>query len=60
MTDTEWQFDVGYTTQYPVIPDQHTSRVTVLAETYGEAMFLAAGMVMRPGVVMPTSTQLVL
>jgi len=60
MTDAEWEFDVGYTTQYPVIPDQYISRVTVLADSYGEAMFLAAGMVMRPGVVMPTSTRLLI
>ncbi len=57
---TEWTFDVGFTTSRPIIPDEFVSRVTVLAEDYAEAMFLAAAMVMRPGVEMPTSTELVL
>jgi hypothetical protein len=49
-------FDVGFTTSRPVVPDEHTSRFVVLADSYPEATFLAAGMVMRPGVEMPTST----
>jgi hypothetical protein len=59
MNETEWTFDVGFTTSRPVVPDEHTSRVTVLAESFADAMDTAALMVMRPGVEMPTSTRYV-
>jgi hypothetical protein len=55
----EWTFDVGYTTSRPVVPDEHTSRVTVLAESFADAMATAGLMVMRPGVEMPTSARYV-
>ena len=49
--------DVGFTTQRPVIPDQHTSRVVLVAYTEAEAHTTAALMVAsRPCVVMPTRT----
>ena len=41
-TETAWTFDVGTTTERPVLPDQHVSRVTVLADSIGEAMADAA------------------
>jgi hypothetical protein len=59
MNETAWTFDVGTTTERPVIPDQHVSRVTVLASSIGEAMADAANMTMRPGVEMVTSTRYV-
>jgi hypothetical protein len=59
MTEPAWTFDVGTTTERPIIPDQHVSRVTVLADSIGEAMTAAAGMAMRPGVEMVTSTRYV-
>lgn len=51
-----WDFDVGTTTERPIIVDQYISRVTVEAESYGEAMDTATLMAMRPGVSMVTST----
>lgn len=49
--------DVGWTSVRPVRPDQHTSRVTVLANTGTEAELLALSMVAaRPSCVMPTSS----
>jgi hypothetical protein len=59
VTEPEWAFDVGYTTSRPVVPDEHISRVTVLADSFADAMDTAALMVMRPGVEMPTSTRYV-
>lgn len=37
--------DVGWTNSRPVIPDQHTSRVTVLAASGQEAELIALSMV---------------
>ncbi len=54
--ERNWTFDVGWCDRYPIEPDKYVSRVTVLATSYGDAMATAAGMVMRPGVVMATST----
>jgi hypothetical protein len=48
--------DVGWTSTRPVRPDQHTSRVTVAADTGHQAELLALSMVAaRPECVMPTS-----
>jgi hypothetical protein len=52
----KWEFLVGTTTKRPIIVDQYISRVEVLAESYSEAIFLAAGICDRPGVEMVTST----
>lgn len=51
-----WQFDVGRTTKRPLAVDEHISRVTVLADSYAEATFLAVQMAYHPGVEMVTST----
>jgi hypothetical protein len=59
MEEIAWTFDVGFTTSRPIVPDEHISRVTVLADSYSGAMTTAALMVMRPGVEMPTSTRYV-
>ena len=46
---------VGYTTQRPVVPDQHTTHVLVAAQTDTEARLVACEMVgARRGVVMVT------
>jgi hypothetical protein len=59
LTDYEWEFDVGFTTSRPIIPDEHVSRVTVQATSYADAVSTAACMVMRPGVEMTTSVRYV-
>lgn len=51
-----WEFDVGTSDQIPPIPDQYISRVKVLANSYFDAVHMAVGIVMRPGVEMVTST----
>lgn len=53
----EYVVDVGFTTRRPVVPDQHMSRVTVLADSDNDAICTAFAMVYgRAGVVMVTST----
>lgn len=48
---------VGFTTVRPVVPEQHTSLVCLLAETDNEAHLTALHMVGgRPGVEMVTSS----
>ena len=48
---------VGFTTQRPVVPDQHTSLVTLLARDDHDAHLTALHMVgARPQVVMTTSS----
>ena len=43
--DLVFDLDVGYTTQRPVIPDQHTRQVLVLAQDPIEAALTAHAMV---------------
>jgi hypothetical protein len=51
--------DVGFTTSRPVKPDEHMSRVQVLAGSDHDAHLTALHMVSgRPGVVMPTSSKI--
>jgi hypothetical protein len=58
MTEQIWEFDVGTTTERPVVPDQYVSRVTVLANSHVEGMEIAALMCGgRKGVEMVTSTE---
>lgn len=50
-----YTIDVGFTTRRPVVPDQHTSRVTVLAEDDRGAFDTAFSMIYgRTGVEMVT------
>ena len=68
-----WTVRVGWTSSRPVRPDEHTSFVTVAADSEVEALQLAAQLVGtiaggghpshvypsgRPGCVMPTSTEI--
>lgn len=47
--------DVSFTTRRPVVPDQHTSRVTLLAESDEDAFGTAFSMIYgRPSVEMVT------
>lgn len=41
----EWTVDVGWTNVRPVMPDQHLSRVRVMADTAAEAEEIAMIMV---------------
>jgi hypothetical protein len=51
-----WHIKVGYTTQRPVIPDQHTRDVMVSAQDPHEARLIASQMVgVHKDVVMVTS-----
>lgn len=51
--------DVSFTVQRPIIPDQYTSRVTLLAESDYDAHLTACYMVEgRPGVVMATRSRI--
>lgn len=51
----EFTVDVSFTTRRPVVPDQFTSRVTLLAESDTDAHLTACWMVGgRPGVEMVT------
>ena len=53
----EYVVDVSFTIQRPIIPDQYTSRVTLLADSDYDAHITSAHMVDgRPGVVMVTRT----
>jgi hypothetical protein len=55
-TAVEWQFDVGSTSSRPIVVDEHISRVTVLADSYPDALMTAVLMVSgRRGVEMVTS-----
>lgn len=55
----EFTVDVSFTTRRPVVPDQFTSRVTVMADTESEAFFTAFGMIAgRPGVEMVTRCEI--
>jgi len=47
------------TSSEPIVVDEHVSRVTVLEENYFDAVHIAVGMVMRPGVLMATSARFV-
>lgn len=52
--------DVGFTTQRPVRPDQHTHRLVLHAETDSDAhLFAAHWLGARPGCVMVTSTTII-
>jgi hypothetical protein len=56
----EYTVDVGFTTQRPVVPDQHTSRVVLLAEDDQDALLTAFYMVdSRKCVEMVTRTEIV-
>lgn len=51
--------DVGFTTRRPVVPDQFTSRVTVLAEDDRDAFDTAFSMIFgRRGVEMVTRVEI--
>ena len=54
-----YKVDVGFTTQRPVWPDQHVSRVHIMAKDDHDAHLSALHMVgSRPGVVMTTSSRI--
>lgn len=62
----KYTVDVGWTNTRPVVPEQHTSRVTVMAESATEAELTAMSMVGArtppPGFApceMPTSSTIV-
>lgn len=51
--------DVGFSTRRPVVPDQHVSRVHVMAHNDNHAHLTALDMVGgRPGVSMTTSSRI--
>lgn len=53
----EFTVDVGWTSSRPVVPDEHFSRVNVLAYSRTEAELIALQMVAcRPQCQMPTSS----
>jgi hypothetical protein len=52
--------DVGWTSQRPIRPEQHTSRIVVMAEDGHDAELTALLMVAaRPSCVMPTSSTVI-
>jgi hypothetical protein len=44
----EWQFDVDTSSRRPIVADEHVSRVTVLADSYPEALTTAVLLASRP------------